>query len=822
MLECLKSLWYKGMGARRNRIDAAASGTCNWLSYQLLPSQDDLKDESDSDPEVDRYGFVISRREVRRNADDLVPEMFWIWMRAGGLLWIEGKAGSGKSTLMNQTIEIVENSQHSSAHVAIIHFFFNARGSAAEQSPTSLFRTLLYQLLVQFRENLGMSSMIVTEHRRQKNTQNEVTWDLKELKLLFEQICQSAGPAHIIVFLDALDEMQTQEGHTASDVIRFFSAIRDKAQNEVSCKLSVCFSSRPMSSIDLWWSPSSPKIIMQEHNNRDISLYVQQILGSLKPGDCKGVNLDHIAKRIIEKANGVFLWVTLVMRQILSEVQIATQDELDNLLDETPDQLGDLYHQIVLQIDGRRKPEAMQMITAVMFAGEPLSVSELHFIFFVSHDMPFASYIEMKKATGIVQDEMRLRRRIGAYTCGLLEIVNDGPRQVVQALHQSVIDFFWTEAGITLLQPSSLSIDSLVQNVHCFFSRACVNALCLAAGCEEHPIWGAPFRGPFVGYALDYWVWHIQGASMEVQRGAMDRMMAKSGEGFTFLRNQLDLPKRILDRDQLPLGENASPLYLLVYVDLLSCAEYLIDAQHTSANIVGGHLETPLALAIRANQENMITSLLDRGATLAYNGGRYQNVLQAIAANGDYDSFLRAIGISQGARQKLAGVENVEIGKILHCAMSSREGLNIIHYILNNAPNSILVRVDGELPIERAIRWKNTNLFWLVLDKMVEIGVGKNIKPTTVLNLWMKRDPQAGKPYCVTEDFEAAADAISLDQSPRDIVLDFVDRLDRKTPPFRGMINVNYDPDRRFIYTLLSWYWHEKGEDRLLKKEVSF
>lgn len=61
-----------------------------------------------------------------------------------GLLWIKGKPGSGKSTLMNF---IVANAHKMKGDVVIISFFFNARGEDLEKSTLGMYRSLLYQLL---------------------------------------------------------------------------------------------------------------------------------------------------------------------------------------------------------------------------------------------------------------------------------------------------------------------------------------------------------------------------------------------------------------------------------------------------------------------------------------------------------------------------------------------------------------------------------------------------------------------------------------------------------------------------------------------------
>ena len=64
-----------------------------------------------------------------------------------GFLWIKGKPGSGKSTLMKCILN------HITSHAPecnIISFFFNARGESLERSTEGCYRSLLHQMLKAF------------------------------------------------------------------------------------------------------------------------------------------------------------------------------------------------------------------------------------------------------------------------------------------------------------------------------------------------------------------------------------------------------------------------------------------------------------------------------------------------------------------------------------------------------------------------------------------------------------------------------------------------------------------------------------------------
>src|SRR5436190_12436647 len=113
-MRCLKSLTFPEMDLRHRNIDKANESTCTWI--EEAPS------------------YKIWERSEGQTASEK-------------FLWIKGKPGSGKSTLMKS---IIASHQKSSAHThnyIYLAFFFNARGAIIERSPIALYKTLLYQLL---------------------------------------------------------------------------------------------------------------------------------------------------------------------------------------------------------------------------------------------------------------------------------------------------------------------------------------------------------------------------------------------------------------------------------------------------------------------------------------------------------------------------------------------------------------------------------------------------------------------------------------------------------------------------------------------------
>jgi hypothetical protein len=64
-----------------------------------------------------------------------------------GLLWIKGKPGAGKSTIMKYALR--EEMKKQVREYTVASFFFHGRGVSIQQTALGLFRSLLHQILTQ-------------------------------------------------------------------------------------------------------------------------------------------------------------------------------------------------------------------------------------------------------------------------------------------------------------------------------------------------------------------------------------------------------------------------------------------------------------------------------------------------------------------------------------------------------------------------------------------------------------------------------------------------------------------------------------------------
>lgn len=141
-----RSLFYSDIFSRQEQVDHEFDG--------IKDSYDWIFDE----PQTPRSGSFDRRSPQERVAP---WDNFAHWLRSGhGVYWINGKAGSGKSTLMNyicnhnRKLELLREWCPERRLLTPTFFFWNA-GTYMNKSIDGLLRSLTYQMLTECHDLIG-------------------------------------------------------------------------------------------------------------------------------------------------------------------------------------------------------------------------------------------------------------------------------------------------------------------------------------------------------------------------------------------------------------------------------------------------------------------------------------------------------------------------------------------------------------------------------------------------------------------------------------------------------------------------------------------
>ncbi|KAK1982091.1 ankyrin repeat-containing protein, partial [Colletotrichum cereale] len=456
---CMNSLAFQDIYGRQNNIETTATGTCDWIF---------------SHPSFQQW------TEQKQ-----------------GLLWIMGKPGSGKSTILKYALQKVPYLY--GADTVALSFFFHARGNELQRTQPGLFRSLLHQLLWQVP---GALSDLVDEFRRKTKTEgkHKENWDWDLLPL--QEFLESALPKvltrfAVIIFIDALDECGES---SAVQLIQYLKQLLTTTTPE-QYRLSICFSSRYYPVVN---SKNGLNILLDKENQTDIITYVQT-----KFHEDPDV---HIENLIAQHARGVFIWAQFVVDRVLQlKRQGEPRGKIEAEVMKTPQDLEDLYHGLIAKAQDRT--ETLRLAQWICFSTRPLTTHELPWAMAYQPDCTYRSLSEWQNSENFISPE-NVDKRLKFLSCGLAEIVISGHQGTIQFIHQSVKDYF-IKRGLFSLDTKLETASMVVPTANLLLAWSCIHCLNLAFSSSSSRVYeykvaqGKSLDG-FLEYATSSWHDHMK------------------------------------------------------------------------------------------------------------------------------------------------------------------------------------------------------------------------------------------------------------------------------------------------------------------------
>jgi ankyrin repeat protein/nucleoside phosphorylase/dephospho-CoA kinase len=369
------------------------------------------------------------------------------------LLWVKGKPGTGKSTIMKFALA---NAQITMKDRIIMSFFFNARGEDLEKSTVGLYGALLSEILEQVP---GLQCIFDTPELRTWNSGGHRQWGIELLKDLFEQAILRLKQSSLMCFIDALDECAE---HQVRGMVSFFEHVGELAV-DAGIHFRVLFSSRHYPYITI---KRGLELVLegQEGHIQDITDYVTSELRIRHSNRAM-----QIRSELQEKASGVFMWVILVVEILNKEYDRGHVHALQQILHRIPGDLHKLFRDILTR-DSHNRNELLLCIQWVLFARQPLKPEELYFA--ILSGIEPGALTEWN--TDVITTDV-MRRFILNSSKGLAEITRS-KAPTVQFIHESVRDYLLKENGLCKIWPrfgSNLqgqSDDQLKQCCHTYIN----------------------------------------------------------------------------------------------------------------------------------------------------------------------------------------------------------------------------------------------------------------------------------------------------------------------------------------------------------------
>jgi len=422
----LEGLKFDDMMARERQIDDPFPDTFQWLLGDGSPDN----------------GERSSALQTTKFKD-------WLESEANETpFWITGIPASGKSTLMkfictNPQVESHLRVWSGGRRPLICNIYFWNPGSSGQKSQIGLLRTMFHQLLRQRPDlcQIAAPTRYIYFQLAGIHAPAPPAWTVEELRDGITKIASKiAGTDCVAIFVDGLDEY---EGDLEKLVIFLKRLHREH-------KIKLCVSSRPWNVFKDEFD-TYPSLRMELFTKPDIEKYVRTQIGNsrafqeLRVLDSNSV--EELESRIIQKANGVFLWVVLVVKKLV----VTAQDNPDlhnirEVFETLPPGLEELYNSMRRRLSKDLLNGASRMYQILFQWNETLH----YFISTLDFWMAINCHDPTKPQPPITKDEMvgvipLLERQLAGHTGGMLQVSRseseDDASPSVEFLHRTVFDW---------------------------------------------------------------------------------------------------------------------------------------------------------------------------------------------------------------------------------------------------------------------------------------------------------------------------------------------------------------------------------------------
>lgn len=377
------------------------------------------------DPITETCEWIFSHEEFVQWTDDSLVSAHH------GFLWIKGKPGSGKSTIMKHIHG--HSTKRSSTSQMVLSYFFNARAPGKlEKSSIGLYRSLTHQLLQRLP---AYKESFLERFREKKHKEKVEEWTIVELKAFIYDVLVSTEHPTVYILIDALDEGDEDD---IRQMIGYLERLA-LATSSSSSRLRICLSSRHYPHISI-----RKGIIInldeQVGHGQDISVYLRDTL-------C--VELLPLQQKLCAKSGGIFLWIVLVVRMLNALIdQGESIRQSEELLNTLPADLNNLFEDVINR-GSKNKQYFVMILQWILFSWRTISVQELYI---AVHCGPGSGAGDLLA----VPEEYRLRLWLLHQSRGLAEVVQSRYKEGkpgVQFIHETVRTFLLGPEGISRLSP---------------------------------------------------------------------------------------------------------------------------------------------------------------------------------------------------------------------------------------------------------------------------------------------------------------------------------------------------------------------------------
>lgn len=379
-------------------------------------------------------------------------------------LWCTGRPGSGKSVIASSIIQTAQESDFDSA------FYFFRFGDQVKNNLNTLLLSLGYQIASTLPEYRRRLLRLCDDGLNVQKSAPRLLWQKLFLSTLFK--LSLARP--LLIVIDGLDECDS-----SGLLLKFLEDF-----HAFSGSVRILILSRSTQSLSSGFEKLSKRLQVRHHPlenmKEDLRMYVEEEMASMH-GDAEFKYA--IAKELVRKADGNFLWANFVLTEVL---RCHTQDAVLEALEDVPEELEPLYKRMDSALAKSCRPSDRAMgktiLTWIACSRHPLNLLNLA----EALHPEYPNILDLKHTI--------------SHVCGEFVVVDS--KDVVSMVHSSARDY--------LFQDSSLNYHISRESSHQFIFARCVTALINASPRIQA---GQIKSQAFLLYASTSWPFHLERSS---------------------------------------------------------------------------------------------------------------------------------------------------------------------------------------------------------------------------------------------------------------------------------------------------------------------
>ncbi|THU94013.1 ankyrin, partial [Dendrothele bispora CBS 962.96] len=517
---------------------------------------------------------------------------FQEWKSQGGLFWLQGKAGSGKTFLCTTAINTLKGSGK-----PVFYFYFDSLDSSESKTK---YEGLVASLLTQIGTHSKYDHTDV-ESLYKDNEQGHTKAPAHNMKITIQETLKKCPETQATyIFLDAMDECKNDNQPKVKNLVQDLLMLQN---------IHIFVTSRHSGFVSTGWNMSLDSL----GGNEDILVHINKALTSNE--SFKGLE-EEIQAELLEKADRQIRWVDC---QLTSLQELGTKDAIRKALQSLPTTLEDIYDHALKSIHKYHVDEAKHLLQWILFSHQPLTIKNVIEVL----------AIDLKRQTVNKERNEQLGDNLHKIISSTIVVItqDEDNEKKVQLAHPSVKEFLIErESG----HSDKIHVEETL--AHIFIAQSCIIYLLHIVQVESVEMAHAKF--PLTWYAVHYWAMHVE----KVEN--LDEEITKLV--MSLLKFQNHILNEILCWDKPDHDEKESCVAsvssdsALYYASLRGIGvgvivRLLLAEAEADVNAQGGEYGNSLQAASYRGNERIVKLLVDAGADVNAQGGEYGNALQAAA-----------------------------------------------------------------------------------------------------------------------------------------------------------------------------------------------